>query len=156
MKTRRCASTGQMLHNLGHQVVAVAENGESLISLCAKTNPDVLITGMRAWLGDGRGKGRTARSVQRAGISNRAGRRPRIAGEYSGASAAGVGQFFEGESIPRAAYWRPTIKRTIVERTIFNWRGIVFQNVCLFLTSCERGTAQTRSERKERREARAR
>jgi len=34
-----------MLGNLGHEVVAVAENGESLIDQCATTEPDVVITG---------------------------------------------------------------------------------------------------------------
>ena len=34
-----------MLHNLGHQVVAVAEIGDSLIKLCSETKPDVVITG---------------------------------------------------------------------------------------------------------------
>jgi CheY-like chemotaxis protein len=35
----------QMLGRLGHKVVAVAENGPSLIDLCAKTHPNVVITG---------------------------------------------------------------------------------------------------------------
>lgn len=35
----------QMLGNLGHEVVAVAENGESLVNQCAMTEPDVVITG---------------------------------------------------------------------------------------------------------------
>jgi DNA-binding NarL/FixJ family response regulator len=35
----------QMLCNLGHEVVAVAENGESLINHCAMTQPDVVLTG---------------------------------------------------------------------------------------------------------------
>lgn len=34
----------QMLRDLGHDVVAVAENGESLINQCARTQPDVVIT----------------------------------------------------------------------------------------------------------------
>jgi len=38
-------SLRQMLRNLGHKVVAVAENGESLIRQCAQTQPDVVITG---------------------------------------------------------------------------------------------------------------
>jgi two-component system, LytTR family, response regulator AlgR len=38
-------SLEQMLCNLGHEVVAVAENGESLIKQCAMTEPDVVITG---------------------------------------------------------------------------------------------------------------
>jgi DNA-binding NtrC family response regulator len=38
-------SLQQMLCNLGHEVVAVAENGESLINECALTEPDVAITG---------------------------------------------------------------------------------------------------------------
>ena len=38
-------SLRQMLCDLGHEVVAAAENGESLISQCAKANPDVVITG---------------------------------------------------------------------------------------------------------------
>ena len=38
-------SLQQMLCNLGHEVVAVAENGESLINQCAMTEPDVVITG---------------------------------------------------------------------------------------------------------------
>ena len=38
-------SLQQMLRNLGHEVVAVAENGESLIKQCAMTKPDVVITG---------------------------------------------------------------------------------------------------------------
>ena len=38
-------SLQQMLCNLGHEVVAVAENGESLIEQCAMTEPDVVITG---------------------------------------------------------------------------------------------------------------
>ncbi len=38
-------SLEQMLGNLGHEVVAVAENGESLINQCAMTEPDVVITG---------------------------------------------------------------------------------------------------------------
>lgn len=46
MTTRRCAeSLQQMLYNLGHEVVAVAENGKSLINQCAMTQPDVVITG---------------------------------------------------------------------------------------------------------------
>ncbi len=35
----------KMLCDLGHEVVAVAENGESLIDQCAATKPDVVITG---------------------------------------------------------------------------------------------------------------
>ena len=35
----------QMLCELGHQVVAVAENGKSLVRQCATTAPDVVITG---------------------------------------------------------------------------------------------------------------
>ena len=38
-------SLQQMLCNLGHEVVAVAENGESLINQCAMTEPDVVVTG---------------------------------------------------------------------------------------------------------------
>jgi DNA-binding NtrC family response regulator len=38
-------SLQQMLRDLGHDVVAVAENGESLIKQCAMTEPDVVITG---------------------------------------------------------------------------------------------------------------
>ena len=38
-------SLQQMLRNLGHDVVVVAENGESLIDQCAMTEPDVVITG---------------------------------------------------------------------------------------------------------------
>jgi DNA-binding NtrC family response regulator len=38
-------SLQQMLCNLGHEVVAVAENGESLVKQCAMTEPDVVITG---------------------------------------------------------------------------------------------------------------
>jgi DNA-binding NarL/FixJ family response regulator len=38
-------SLQQMLCDLGHEVVAVAENGEALISQCAMTQPDVVITG---------------------------------------------------------------------------------------------------------------
>jgi DNA-binding NtrC family response regulator len=38
-------SLQQMLRNLGHEVVAVAEDGESLIDQCAMTEPDVVITG---------------------------------------------------------------------------------------------------------------
>ena len=38
-------SLQQMLCNLGHDVVAVAENGESLIEQCAVAQPDVVITG---------------------------------------------------------------------------------------------------------------
>jgi DNA-binding NtrC family response regulator len=38
-------SLRQTLCDLGHQVVAVAETGESLINQCAKANPDVVITG---------------------------------------------------------------------------------------------------------------
>ena len=38
-------SLEQMLGNLGHEVVAVAENGESLINQCAMNEPDVVITG---------------------------------------------------------------------------------------------------------------
>ena len=34
----------QMLVNLGHEVVAVADNGQSLIEQCALTKPDVVIT----------------------------------------------------------------------------------------------------------------
>ena len=39
------ATLQQMLDNLGHEVVAVAENGESLIHQCTTTKPDVVITG---------------------------------------------------------------------------------------------------------------
>lgn len=35
----------QMLHNLGHEVVAVAETGESLVKQCEIAQPDVVITG---------------------------------------------------------------------------------------------------------------
>ena len=35
----------KMLCDLGHEVIAVAENGESLIDQCATTQPDVVITG---------------------------------------------------------------------------------------------------------------
>jgi len=38
-------SVQQMLRDLGHEVVAVAANGESLIIQCAMTEPDVVITG---------------------------------------------------------------------------------------------------------------
>ena len=38
-------SLQQMLRELGHEVVAAAENGESLIRLCALAKPDVVITG---------------------------------------------------------------------------------------------------------------
>src|SRR4051812_27657675 len=38
-------SLAKMLGNLGHEVVAVAENGESLVNRCAATEPDVVITG---------------------------------------------------------------------------------------------------------------
>ena len=38
-------SLQQMLSNLGHEVVAVAECGEALINQCAMTEPDVVITG---------------------------------------------------------------------------------------------------------------
>ncbi len=38
-------SLQQMLCNLGHEVVAMAENGESLINQFAMTEPDVVITG---------------------------------------------------------------------------------------------------------------
>src|ERR1700680_3684152 len=34
----------QILHNLGHQVVAVAENGRALIQQSAITQPDVIVT----------------------------------------------------------------------------------------------------------------
>jgi DNA-binding NtrC family response regulator len=34
----------QMLRELGHEVVAVAEDGESLVKHCARTQPDVVIT----------------------------------------------------------------------------------------------------------------
>ena len=34
----------QMLRNLGHEVVAIAENGRSLIEQCATAHPDVVIT----------------------------------------------------------------------------------------------------------------
>jgi DNA-binding NtrC family response regulator len=37
-------SLEQMLRKLGHDVVAVAENGQSLIDQCALTKPDVVIT----------------------------------------------------------------------------------------------------------------
>jgi len=39
------ASLQQMLGKLGHDVVAVAEDGESLIDQCARSAPDVVITG---------------------------------------------------------------------------------------------------------------
>ena len=38
-------SLRQMLGNLGHKVIAMAENGEALINQCAMTQPDVVITG---------------------------------------------------------------------------------------------------------------
>ena len=38
-------SLRKMLCDLGHEVIAVAENGESLIAQCAATQPDVVITG---------------------------------------------------------------------------------------------------------------
>jgi two-component system, response regulator PdtaR len=38
-------SLQQMLSNLGHEVVAVADNGLSLVALCATAMPDVVITG---------------------------------------------------------------------------------------------------------------
>ena len=38
-------SLQQMLCDLGHEVVAMADNGESLIEQCAMTEPDVVITG---------------------------------------------------------------------------------------------------------------
>jgi DNA-binding NtrC family response regulator len=38
-------SLQQMLGNLGHEVVAVAENGQSLINQCAEKEPDAVITG---------------------------------------------------------------------------------------------------------------
>lgn len=38
-------SLQQMLCDLGHEVIAVADNGESLIEQCAMTEPDVVITG---------------------------------------------------------------------------------------------------------------
>ena len=38
-------SLTKMLGNLGHEVVAVARNGESLVNKCAATEPDVVITG---------------------------------------------------------------------------------------------------------------
>jgi CheY-like chemotaxis protein len=38
-------SVRQMLGNLGHDVVAVADNGEMLIQQCAQLQPDVVITG---------------------------------------------------------------------------------------------------------------
>ena len=34
-----------MLYKLGHEVVAIAENGTSLVKKCAVTEPDVVITG---------------------------------------------------------------------------------------------------------------
>jgi response regulator NasT len=34
----------QMLVNLGHEVVAMADNGQSLIDECVRTEPDVVIT----------------------------------------------------------------------------------------------------------------
>jgi DNA-binding NarL/FixJ family response regulator len=40
------ASLTKMVGNLGHEVVAVAENGESLVNKCAATEPDVVITGL--------------------------------------------------------------------------------------------------------------
>jgi DNA-binding NarL/FixJ family response regulator len=38
-------SLQQMLYDLGHEVVAVAEDGESLIDQCAIAQPDVVVTG---------------------------------------------------------------------------------------------------------------
>jgi DNA-binding NtrC family response regulator len=38
-------SLQRMLGHLGHEVVAVAENGESLINQCAMVQPDVVVTG---------------------------------------------------------------------------------------------------------------
>jgi DNA-binding NtrC family response regulator len=38
-------SLRQMLSNLGHEVVAVAENGEALVNQCVMIQPDVVITG---------------------------------------------------------------------------------------------------------------
>jgi two-component system, response regulator PdtaR len=38
-------SLQQMLCDLGHEVVAVAENGEALIHQCEATQPDVVVTG---------------------------------------------------------------------------------------------------------------
>ena len=38
-------SLQQMLCELGHEVVAVADNGATLIQLCAAVEPDVVITG---------------------------------------------------------------------------------------------------------------
>ncbi len=43
LEMRECLQ--KMLCDLGHEVVAVAENGELLIDLCATTQPDVVITG---------------------------------------------------------------------------------------------------------------
>ena len=40
-----CESLQRMLSNLGHDVVAVADNGQSLVNQCATTAPDVVITG---------------------------------------------------------------------------------------------------------------
>jgi len=40
-----CEVLQQMLRNLGHEVVAMAENAESLIQQCFTTLPDVVITG---------------------------------------------------------------------------------------------------------------
>jgi YesN/AraC family two-component response regulator len=34
----------QVLHNLGHEVVASADNGRSLLERCSETDPDVVIT----------------------------------------------------------------------------------------------------------------
>jgi PleD family two-component response regulator len=38
-------SLEEMLRHLGHEVVAVASNGESLVNQCAMAQPDVVITG---------------------------------------------------------------------------------------------------------------
>ena len=42
---KMCELLQEMLRNLGHEVVAVAENGDSLIQQCAVAQPDVVITG---------------------------------------------------------------------------------------------------------------
>lgn len=42
---RMCEFLQQMVHRLGNEVVAVAENGDSLIKQCAIAQPDVVLTG---------------------------------------------------------------------------------------------------------------
>lgn len=37
----------KILPRLGHQVVAVAENGQRLVDLCSQTRPDLVITDIR-------------------------------------------------------------------------------------------------------------